>query len=123
MTIVFLLVCVEVVILVPWLVYYQPDVKTICGYELDHNLLICKGIDDFSYIVGFIYPFFLVIFCTFYAIKTRKVSAWGVTPPKTDRNPLLVVVMGLCFVEKFSFFCGRGEFVSNQKVIRGRTPS
>ncbi|XP_063870187.1 metabotropic glutamate receptor 3-like [Scylla paramamosain] len=70
--IVVMLVSVEVVINVCWLVLRPPSTKTLCYPTTDYKVRICGGLDDYSYIVGLIYPLILVIFCTIYAIKTRK---------------------------------------------------
>lgn len=69
-----MLVSVEVVINVCWLVLKPPSTKNLCDRATDYQILICSGLDDYSYIVGLIYPLILVAFCTIYAIKTRKVS-------------------------------------------------
>ena len=69
-----MLVSVEVVINVCWLVLRPPSTKTLCYPTTDYQVRICSGLDDYSYIVGLIYPLILVVFCTIYAIKTRKVS-------------------------------------------------
>lgn len=74
MVIVVILVSVEVVINVCWLVLRPPSAKTLCSTGTDYQIRICSGLDDYSYIVGLIYPLILVAFCTIYAIKTRKVS-------------------------------------------------
>ncbi|KAK8745547.1 hypothetical protein OTU49_000254, partial [Cherax quadricarinatus] len=70
--IVSLLVSVEVVINVAWLVYNTPSTKHLCQRLVPHRVRICGGLDDYSYIVGLVYPLFLVLLCTVYAIKTRK---------------------------------------------------
>ncbi|XP_066941461.1 metabotropic glutamate receptor 3-like isoform X1 [Macrobrachium rosenbergii] len=72
LVIVTLLVSVEVVINISWLVYYTPTTKHLCDQASDYRIRICNGLDDYSYIVGLIYPLVLVCFCTVYAIKTRK---------------------------------------------------
>ncbi|XP_068226599.1 metabotropic glutamate receptor 3-like isoform X2 [Palaemon carinicauda] len=72
LVIVTLLVSVEVVINISWLVYYTPTTKHLCDQSTDYRIRICNGLDDYSYIVGLIYPLVLVCFCTVYAIKTRK---------------------------------------------------
>lgn len=70
--IVVMLVSVEVVINVCWLVLKPPSTKNLCDRATDYQIIICSGLDDYSYIVGLIYPLILVAFCTIYAIKTRK---------------------------------------------------
>ncbi|XP_063611508.1 metabotropic glutamate receptor-like [Penaeus indicus] len=72
MVIVTLLVSVEVIINISWLVYYSPSTKHLCSRDTKYRIRICNGLDDYSYIVGLIYPLVLVCFCTVYAIKTRK---------------------------------------------------
>uniref|UniRef100_A0A0P4WJ81 G-protein coupled receptors family 3 profile domain-containing protein n=1 Tax=Scylla olivacea TaxID=85551 RepID=A0A0P4WJ81_SCYOL len=72
-----MLVSVEVVINVCWLVLRPPSTKTLCYPTTDYKVRICGGLDDYSYIVGLIYPLILVVFCTIYAIKTRKVRPRG----------------------------------------------
>ena len=72
--IVSILVIVEVVINIFWLLVQKPEKKVMCQYDMNYSLNICKGMEDYSYIVGFIYPFILVVICTIYAIKTHKVS-------------------------------------------------
>lgn len=74
MVIVLVLVSVEVVVNVCWLVLYPPKTTHLCNRHPKHRILICEGLEDYSYIVGFVYPLILVALCTLYAIKTRKVS-------------------------------------------------
>lgn len=38
----------------------------------DKNILICRGSDRTTYLLGLLYPFLLMILCTVYAFKTRK---------------------------------------------------
>ncbi|XP_076361004.1 metabotropic glutamate receptor 3-like [Tachypleus tridentatus] len=66
-----MLVSVEVVITVFWLLYDRPAVSHIYPTR-NENILICNGSDKASYLVGLIYPFILIGFCTVYAFKTRK---------------------------------------------------
>ncbi|XP_076318427.1 metabotropic glutamate receptor 3-like isoform X1 [Tachypleus tridentatus] len=66
-----ILVSVEVVITIIWLLYDQPTVSYIYPTRRE-NILICNGSDKVSYLVGLIYPFILIGFCTIYAFKTRK---------------------------------------------------
>nr|APC26117.1 metabotropic glutamate receptor type 3 [Homarus americanus] len=70
--IVSLLVSVEVIINVVWLLMHNPDIKYMCDRASDFRTRICGGLDDYTYIVGLIYPSLLVLLCTLYAIKTRK---------------------------------------------------
>ena len=73
LTTVLILVTVEVIINISWLIYNPPDTKEICESNTDFSLKICKGMENFSYIVGFLYPIILICVCTVYAIQTRKV--------------------------------------------------
>ncbi|XP_069690823.1 metabotropic glutamate receptor 6-like isoform X3 [Periplaneta americana] len=66
-----LLTSVEVVINVSWLMYEPPHV-THSFPTRESRLLICEGLDDYSYMVGLLYPFVLIGLCTAYAVKTRK---------------------------------------------------
>ncbi|CAL1298592.1 unnamed protein product [Larinioides sclopetarius] len=54
-----------------WLLYDRPAV-TYMYPTREENVLICLGSDTASYLVGLIYPFVLIGFCTVYAFKTRK---------------------------------------------------
>ncbi|XP_067127644.1 metabotropic glutamate receptor 3-like isoform X1 [Centruroides vittatus] len=65
------LVSIEVIINTIWLLYDRPAVTRIHPSR-EANLLICLGSDTPSYLVGLIYPFVLIGFCTVYAFKTRK---------------------------------------------------
>lgn len=62
---------VQLIILVAWLVLRSPDVDHLYPTRAD-NIRICAQSDDASYLIGLIYPFLLVVLCTFYAVKTRK---------------------------------------------------
>ncbi|XP_022917618.2 metabotropic glutamate receptor 2-like isoform X1 [Onthophagus taurus] len=39
----------------------------------DDNLLVCSSSIDASYMIAFMYPIFLIIICTIYAVLTRKI--------------------------------------------------
>jgi len=54
-----LLTSVEVVINVSWLMY-EPPFVTHSFPNRESRLLICEGLNDYSYMVGLIYPFFLI---------------------------------------------------------------
>jgi len=54
-----LLTSAEVVINVSWLMYEPPSV-THSFPNRESRLLICEGLNDYSYMVGLIYPFFLI---------------------------------------------------------------
>ncbi|XP_021930539.1 metabotropic glutamate receptor 3-like isoform X2 [Zootermopsis nevadensis] len=66
-----LLTSVEVVINVSWLMYEPPSV-THSFPTRESRMLICEGLDGYSYMVGLLYPFVLIGLCTAYAVKTRK---------------------------------------------------
>lgn len=66
-----LLITVEIGINMFWILYDPPDVKNVYPAR-DKVLLICSGSDRSSYLVGLLYPFILIGFCTVYAFKTRK---------------------------------------------------
>ncbi|XP_045621093.2 metabotropic glutamate receptor 3 isoform X2 [Procambarus clarkii] len=70
--IVTMLVSVEVAINVAWMVYNTPNTEHLCARTSQYRVRICGGLDDYSYVVGLVYPLILVLFCTIYAIKTRK---------------------------------------------------
>ncbi|KAJ4442843.1 hypothetical protein ANN_04436 [Periplaneta americana] len=55
-----LLTSVEVVINVSWLMYEPPHV-THSFPTRESRLLICEGLDDYSYMVGLLYPFVLIV--------------------------------------------------------------
>jgi hypothetical protein len=54
-----LLTCVEVVINVSWLMYAPPSV-THSFPTRESRMLICEGLDGYSYMVGLLYPFVLI---------------------------------------------------------------
>ncbi|XP_022250368.1 metabotropic glutamate receptor 3-like [Limulus polyphemus] len=66
-----ILVSIEVIITTLWLLYDRPTVSHIHPTRQE-NILICRGSDKASYLIGLIYPFVLIGFCTVYAFKTRK---------------------------------------------------
>ncbi|XP_046477673.1 metabotropic glutamate receptor 6 isoform X1 [Neodiprion pinetum] len=66
-----LLTSIEVVINAVWLMKVPPSVNHIYPSR-DVRLRICRGLEDRSYMVGLIYPCFLIVICTLYAVKTRK---------------------------------------------------
>jgi hypothetical protein len=59
MVITALLTSVEVVINVSWLMYEPPSV-THSFPNRESRLLICEGLNNYSYMVGLIYPFVLI---------------------------------------------------------------
>ncbi|XP_014681853.1 PREDICTED: metabotropic glutamate receptor 2-like [Priapulus caudatus] len=63
---VYLLICAI------WLVMEPPAVTHVPYPTRADHLLICRGADGASYLVGFTYPFLLIILCTVFAFKTRK---------------------------------------------------
>jgi hypothetical protein len=54
-----LLTSVEIVINVSWLLYEPPSV-THSFPTRESRLLICEGLDNYSYMVGLLYPFVLI---------------------------------------------------------------
>ncbi|XP_018497554.1 metabotropic glutamate receptor 3 [Galendromus occidentalis] len=66
-----LLVSVEVIVNVLWLMYDPPDATNIYPTR-EESVLICARSDDHKYLIGLVYPFILMCFCTVYAFKTRK---------------------------------------------------
>ncbi|XP_070561111.1 metabotropic glutamate receptor 3-like [Ptychodera flava] len=65
------IVCVQFVILGAWLAL-QPPRTTYHHPIREKNELTCAGATDATYLVGLVYPFFLMVFCTVYAFKTRN---------------------------------------------------
>ncbi|GAB6031368.1 hypothetical protein CHUAL_009152 [Chamberlinius hualienensis] len=66
-----ILTSAEVIINAAWLILHPPNAIYIYPSR-DETVLICSGSEDTSYLVGLIYPFVLIGFCTVYAFKTRK---------------------------------------------------
>lgn len=66
-----LLTLVEIVINTSWLLY-QPAKTSHVFPNRESRVLICEGMDDYSFLVGLVYPCVLVGFCTVYAFQTRK---------------------------------------------------
>ncbi|KAG1685960.1 Metabotropic glutamate receptor 8 [Nymphon striatum] len=64
------LVSVEIIVNGTWLIYNNPKV-TYTYPKRNKNVLICTGSEDASYLVGLIYPFILICFCTVFAFKVR----------------------------------------------------
>ena len=71
LVIVTIIIFPEVAILIAWLVASRPIVINIYPTRLD-NIIICKGLEDASYLIPLAYPLLLIFLCTVYAIKTRK---------------------------------------------------
>lgn len=65
------LISVEVIVNGTWLIYNTPKV-THTFPKRDQNILICTGSEDASYLVGLIYPFILICFCTVFAFKVSS---------------------------------------------------
>lgn len=65
------LTLIEVLINVSWLLYRPPHTTHISP-EKYSRILICQGMETYSYLVGLVYPFVLVGSCTVYAFQTRK---------------------------------------------------
>ncbi|XP_035705596.1 metabotropic glutamate receptor 3 isoform X2 [Folsomia candida] len=69
--IVAILTSVEVLINAVWIWISPPD-SIFTFPDRGTKLRICKGLDDYSYMIGFVYPLILIIGCTIFAIQTRK---------------------------------------------------
>ena len=61
----------EMTILGAWLVASRPIVINIYPTRLD-NIIICKGLEDESFLIPLAYPLVLIFLCMVYARKTRK---------------------------------------------------
>ncbi|OQR79315.1 metabotropic glutamate receptor-like [Tropilaelaps mercedesae] len=66
-----ILVSVEVVVNALWLMHDPPKPTNIYPTR-EESVLICARSDDHKYLIGLVYPFVLMCFCTIYAFKTRK---------------------------------------------------
>ncbi|CAG7824008.1 unnamed protein product, partial [Allacma fusca] len=71
MIIVGMLTAVEVLINIVWILWDPPQTTYIYP-DRSTKLRICEGVDTYRYMVGVIYPLVLLVFCTIYAIQTRK---------------------------------------------------
>nr|XP_002731157.1 PREDICTED: metabotropic glutamate receptor 3-like [Saccoglossus kowalevskii] len=65
------IMCVEFVVLGAWFAF-QPPRTTYHHPVREKNELTCSGATDATYLIGLMYPFFLMVFCTVYAFKTRN---------------------------------------------------
>lgn len=65
------IVSVQLVGTIGWLVYENPDVKEIHPQPLT-AVLTCK-VSTFSLIMSLVYNMVLILLCTLYAFKTRKI--------------------------------------------------
>ncbi|XP_045024891.1 metabotropic glutamate receptor 3 isoform X3 [Daphnia magna] len=65
------LTLIEVFVNASWLIY-QPPRTTHIFPDRYKRVLICEGMDHFTYLVGLVYPLILIGCCTVYAFQTRK---------------------------------------------------
>ncbi|GAV00342.1 hypothetical protein RvY_11206-2 [Ramazzottius varieornatus] len=66
------LVIVQVIIMVLYMAY-SPPIAEFYYPSREERMLVCRSHVDASYMVSFAYPILLVIICTIYAVKTRKI--------------------------------------------------
>ncbi len=62
---------IELLILASWMAASPPKVDHIFPSR-EENVLVCVGAEDASYLIALIYPFILLLLCTYYAFITRK---------------------------------------------------
>ncbi len=87
----------QVLVLASWLSAQAPEtVHTFPTRE--ENVLVCAGADDSTYMIAFIYPFILLLLCTFYAFKTRK------TPDGFNESKLIAFTCYTTCVIWLAFF-------------------
>lgn len=67
----FFITALEVIAIVTWLILDPPKAIVIHPSYLQ-SVLLCSDATDFSYLVVLVYPFIVMIFCLYYAIRTRK---------------------------------------------------
>lgn len=65
------IVSVQLIGTVGWLIYENPDIKEIHPHPLT-SVLTCK-VSTFSLIMSLVYNMVLILLCTLYAFKTRKI--------------------------------------------------
>ncbi|XP_059488635.1 metabotropic glutamate receptor 8-like isoform X2 [Neocloeon triangulifer] len=65
------IVSVQLLGAIGWLIYEKPDVKEVYPYPLT-AVLTC-GVSTFSLMMSLVYNMFLILLCTLYAFKTRKI--------------------------------------------------
>ena len=65
------MVLIELIILVVWMATDPPQVQYVFPSR-DQNVLVCAGAENSSYLIALIYPFIVLVLCTYYAFKTRK---------------------------------------------------
>ena len=66
-----IMVFVELIILVVWVATDPPQIQYVFPSR-DQNVRVCAGAENASYLIALIYPFVILVFCTYYAFKTRK---------------------------------------------------
>lgn len=65
------IVSIQFIGTIGWLVYEKPDIKEIHPYPLT-AVLTCR-VSTFSLMMSLIYNIILIVLCTLYAFKTRKI--------------------------------------------------
>ncbi|XP_046635504.1 metabotropic glutamate receptor 2-like isoform X2 [Daphnia pulicaria] len=65
------LTLIEVFVNASWLIYQSPRTTHIFP-DRYKRVLICEGMDHYTYLVGLVYPLILIGCCTVYAFQTRK---------------------------------------------------
>lgn len=67
-----ILIAIQIAIGCVWLLLSPPQAGSHFNTRADHQL-VCLSAVDFSYMIGFTYPIFLIITCTAYGWITRKI--------------------------------------------------
>ncbi|XP_065350296.1 metabotropic glutamate receptor 3-like isoform X1 [Cloeon dipterum] len=65
------IVSVQLLGAIGWLVYEKPDVREVYPYPL--TVVLTCGVSTFSLMMSLVYNMFLILLCTLYAFKTRKI--------------------------------------------------
>ncbi|CAG0880568.1 unnamed protein product [Cyprideis torosa] len=65
------IISVQLVIVSAWLVIERPHVREM--YPVRHIAVLTCGVSTFSVLMSLVYNMILILLCTFYAIKTRKI--------------------------------------------------
>lgn len=66
------LIFFQIIISTVWLIFSPPNIRYYYPTRAS-NQLVCESAVGFSFIIGLIYPMFLVVICTIYAILTRNI--------------------------------------------------
>lgn len=65
------IVFVELIAIIAWLIFDPPKESFEYPTRLD-KVRVCEDAEDFAYLGALLYPFTLMIFCIYYAVRTRK---------------------------------------------------